>query len=203
MQKKQLPEVIVNGYAYPTIRPEVLSQTAPNLTFLSIFHYDLSEDGHLIDVNDSLLLSELSKYPVAPLMVITAISETDGFQKDIMANVLQSPELQANLISDIVRIIREKNLMGVDYDFEYVYPQYKEEYAALIAQTRKILNPMGYIVTATVAPKTSSDQQGLLYEGHDYRLIGKAANLVLVMTYEWGYTYGPRKVIKNTHYCFS
>ena len=42
-----------------------------------------------------------------------------------------------------------------------------------------------------LAPKTSADQRGLLYEGHNYRLLGEAADLVLLMTYEWGYTYGP------------
>ena len=34
-------------------------------------------------------------------------------------------------------------------------------------------------------------QPGLLYEGHDYARLGQAADYVLVMTYEWGYTYGP------------
>ena len=42
-----------------------------------------------------------------------------------------------------------------------------------------------------MAPKTSADQPGLLYEGKDYRALGMIANSVLVMTYEWGYTYGP------------
>ena len=44
---------------------------------------------------------------------------------------------------------------------------------------------------AAVAPKTSDTQSGVLYEGHDYAAIGKAVDQVLLMTYEWGYTYGP------------
>ena len=42
-----------------------------------------------------------------------------------------------------------------------------------------------------LAPKSSGDQPGLLYEGHDYPALGQAADAVLLMTYEWGYTYGP------------
>ena len=42
-----------------------------------------------------------------------------------------------------------------------------------------------------LAPKTSAGQRGLLYEGKDYRALGEAADHVLLMTYEWGYTYGP------------
>ena len=44
---------------------------------------------------------------------------------------------------------------------------------------------------AALAPKTRADQPGLLYEGHDYAAVGAAADAVLLMTYEWGYTYGP------------
>ncbi|MFA6949029.1 MAG: glycosyl hydrolase family 18 protein, partial [Eubacteriales bacterium] len=40
-------------------------------------------------------------------------------------------------------------------------------------------------------PKTSDDQPGLLYEGLDYKAIGEYADYTLLMTYEYGYTYGP------------
>ena len=42
-----------------------------------------------------------------------------------------------------------------------------------------------------MAPKIAADQPGTLYEGHDFAAIGAAVNQVLLMTYEWGYTYGP------------
>ena len=42
-----------------------------------------------------------------------------------------------------------------------------------------------------VPPKVSNEQRGLLVEGADYRLIGENADYVFLMTYEWGYTYGP------------
>ena len=42
-----------------------------------------------------------------------------------------------------------------------------------------------------LAPKTSTDQPGLLYQGHDYAGMGQAADYCLLMTYEWGYTFGP------------
>lgn len=191
MIKNLKREVIINGYAYPFIQPELLEQAAPNLTFISMFTYGIGEDGHLIDLDDQAVIEAVRPYQVAPLMVITSFSETEGFRSDLMASLLQSEEMQDILLADIVSTIQRKGLMGVDFDFEYIYPEYREAYANLIGRARQILNPMGYVVTATVAPKTSADQEGLLYEGHDYRLIGEAANLVLVMTYEWGYTFGP------------
>lgn len=56
-------------------------------------------------------------------------------------------------------------------------------------EVRTAINQLGYPVTVALAPKTSDDQPGLLYEGKDYALLGEAADEVLLMTYEWGYTY--------------
>ena len=44
---------------------------------------------------------------------------------------------------------------------------------------------------AALAPKTDTRQRGLLYEGHDYAAVSAAVDGVLLMTYEWGYTYQP------------
>ena len=53
------------------------------------------------------------------------------------------------------------------------------------------LNAEGWFTNVDLAPKTSANQPGLLYEAHNYARIGAVANTVLIMTYEWGYTYGP------------
>ena len=58
---------------------------------------------------------------------------------------------------------------------------------------RESLSPLGLPVFVALVPKTSADQRGDLYEGHDYRLLGEAADFVFLMTYEWGYTYQPKR----------
>lgn len=62
------------------------------------------------------------------------------------------------------------------------------EFVRIMTET---LNDSGYQVSVALAPKTSAEQQGVLYEGKDYKMLGQVANHVLLMTYEWGYTYGP------------
>ena len=46
------------------------------------------------------------------------------------------------------------------------------------------------MTSVALAPKVRADQTGVLYEGHDYAGMGRAADYCLLMTYEWGYTYG-------------
>ena len=73
-------------------------------------------------------------------------------------------------------------------DFEYILPEDRDQYTAFIQRLADRLTPQGYPVVTALAPKTSAQQEGLLYEGHDYAGIGAAASMVLLMTYEWGYT---------------
>ena len=52
------------------------------------------------------------------------------------------------------------------------------------------------MTSVALAPKVRADQTGVLYEGHDYAGMGRAADYCLLMTYEWGYTYG---AVSYTH----
>ena len=72
----------------------------------------------------------------------------------------------------------------MDIDFEFVPPEDAAAYAAFVRDVRARLEPAGYTVLVALAPKTSSGQRGLLYEAHDYRAMGAAADYVLLMTYE-------------------
>lgn len=177
-------DIFVNGYAYPSVSQEVLSEWLPSLTFVSCFSYGFAEDGHIIQLDDDALRAPAAEAGVKVLMVLTPVDETGMFSNNRAKALLENPAAQENLLKDIADNIEQKNMYGVDFDFEYVYPENREQYAKLIAEARRRLNPEGYIVTAALAPKTSADQQGLLYQGHDYELIGQAANLCLLMTYE-------------------
>ena len=85
----------------------------------------------------------------------------------------------------------EKGYRGLDIDFEYVRAEDGLAFAEFTGRVRRVLQVFGYPVLVALAPKTSPDQKGLLYEGIDYRLLGETADRVTLMTYEWGYTYGP------------
>ena len=74
-------------------------------------------------------------------------------------------------------------------DFEYVYGTDAAAYAQFVARLREALRPWGMPVIVALAPKVFAAQPGRLYEGHDYKLLSQAADFVLLMTYEWGYTY--------------
>lgn len=183
--------VETNGYAYPYVKDSILIQSLPYMTYLSPFTYGITETGGLVPLDDGKLISFAEDYSVMPLMHLSTLTEQGGFSNELASLVLNSPEIRENLIAEIKKTISEKGYGGIDIDFEFVFAEDAELYADFINQLRIELAPKGLKVFSALAPKTSDEQKGSLYEGHNYELIGAASDAVLLMTYEWGYTYGP------------
>lgn len=188
---KKLGTIEVNGYAFPNIDMTVLKKTLPYLTYLSIFSHEVKENGSLRPINDTPLIEEARKANVAPLLVITNLLEGKGFSSDLAHTILSNENLQNTLLNNVIQTLKDKNYYGLDIDFEYIYPKDKELYNNFIEKAVNKLNPLGYFVTTALAPKVSENQKGVLYEAHDYSFHGKLVSHVILMTYEWGYTFGP------------
>ncbi|MCG8502718.1 MAG: glycosyl hydrolase family 18 protein [Firmicutes bacterium] len=188
---RKLGTIEVNAYAFPTISMDVLKKTLPYLTYLSIFSYEVRPDGSLSTVDDEPLIQAAREANVAPLMVITNIEEGGSFDSDLVSTILNDEQVQETLINNVIETLEAKNYYGLDIDFEFIYPEDREKYNDFLRKVVERLEPLGYKVTTAVAPKTSADQPGLLYEAHDYPVHGALADHVIPMTYEWGYTYGP------------
>ncbi len=183
--------VIINGYAYPNISGEVLAAWLPDITYLLDFSYGITAEGGIVDLEDGVLRQAASDAGKQTLLVLTPFNEQGQFSNELASQVLRDETARAALAANIRDTVISKGMSGVDFDFEYVYAEDRDLYTALVRETAELLRPLGLTVTVALAPKTSADQPGLLYGGHDYRGMGEAADYALLMTYEWGYTYGP------------
>lgn len=180
-----------NGYVYPFVENYVLTETLPYLTSLSIFSYGFTMEGELIPIDDEALIAQTLEMGVNPILVLTPFSVYGSFNNELVHAVSTDPVVQENIINNLLVTVREKGYTGVDVDFEFIRAEDREPYAGFIRNLTTRMNAEGYTVSVALAPKVSADQPGLLYEGVDYALLGEIANSVLLMTYEWGYTYGP------------
>ena len=187
--------ILVNGYAYPTISDPTLALTLPSLTFISIFSYQVIEDGNITPLNDQRVIRAAKDSNTLPMLVLTNIGATGRFDSDLAHTILVNENVQDILISNLITTLRNKGYEGVDIDFEYVYPADKELYNAFLNKVTTRLHQEDFIITTALAPKVRADQPGILYEAHDYKIHGKLSDYVIIMTYEWGYTYGPPMAI--------
>jgi len=181
--------ISVNGYAYAFINRPLLVSTLPYLTNLSPFTYGITPTGGLVELEDEELIALAKAGGVAPLMHLSTLTEEGNFSSDLATLVLNNQNLQNTLIGNITTMLTDKGYNGLDVDFEFIPAKDAAPYAAFIRKLADTLNPLGFTVMTALAPKTSADQPGLLYQGHDYAALGAAANELLLMTYEWGYTY--------------
>ena len=188
---RPIGSIVTNGYAYPHIRRPTLQASLPYMTCLTPFTYGITAAGSLLPLQDGLLLSDAAAIGTTPLMHLSSITETGDFSNARSTLILTNPALQEPLIEEIIATVTEKGYRGVDVDFEFVPPEEREAYAAFVARLRERLAPLHLPVIVALAPKTYAGQKGLLYEAHDYALLGAAADFAFLMTYEWGYTYGP------------
>lgn len=183
----------VSGYAYPFIEEEVLRETLPWLTAIYVFSYGFTEEGELVPPisDDTRIIEESRQAGVRPVLTFTPLGADGRFNNNLVSALVGSRELQQKIIWELGRTMQAKWYEGLDIDFEYIRREDREAFAAFVGFATRVMNLFGYPVSVALAPKTSRDQPGLLYEGVDYRLLGMAANRVMLMTYEWGYTYGP------------
>lgn len=184
-------EMDVSGYAYSFIKEAVLEETLLYIDELLPFSYGYNKDGSLIAMNDDRLVSEADRFGRRKRMVITPLDRNERFNNQLVIRLLESSVIQDTLLANILNVMREKGYQALDIDFEFIPAPYREAYVAFIQKTTKILHDSGFEVSVAVPPKIADDQPGLLYEGIDYEGIGRAADTVFLMTYEWGYKYGP------------
>ncbi|MBO4980053.1 MAG: glycoside hydrolase family 18 protein [Clostridia bacterium] len=196
-----LPETVYSrqtesgGYVYANVSEEVLRRTLPYLIYLTIFTYGFREDGTLIDIDDERIVELARTYGVAPVMHLSSLSERGTFSTELSSRLLSDEALQGKVIDEVERVVRARRYEAIDVDFEYVDGQYAEAYVAFIRRLRERLAPLDIKVFVALAPKYNAEQEGLLYEGHDYAGMGEVADGVILMTYEWGYSRGEPQAV--------
>ena len=181
----------VGGYVYPFVQRTLLEQTMPFISGIMPFTYGFREDGSLLPLNDEEIISTAFRYSVSPVMHLSTLTENGNFSTALAEALFASPEAEARLTEELLATLRAKGYYALDVDFEFLGSKNASAYAAFLSRLRTRMNAEGFPVLAALAPKTSDEQAGSLYEGHNYAAIGEAVNSVLLMTYEWGYTYGP------------
>ena len=184
---------VANGYAYPYISPWVLRQTLPYLTGMFVFSYGFTVEGELLSPvpSDAWMLETAEEFGRNSILTLTPLGPDGRFSNNLIHGMLENEEGKERLMEELLAEMRRSSFSGVDVDFEYILAEDRDLFTGFLAELTRRMNAEGYRVSVALAPKTSADQPGLLYEGKDYRGLGEAANEVLLMTYEWGYKYGP------------
>ncbi|MDR0531221.1 MAG: LysM peptidoglycan-binding domain-containing protein [Oscillospiraceae bacterium] len=195
-QRIHLPRIhfgnfVVNGYCYPTIRDDVLTEDLRHLSMLSVFSCTVDAQGNLTPMtNDSRIIEQAKAAGVRPHLVLANLGP-NGFSPEIARSVLGSARLQDAVIQSVVALMKQKGYRGLDVDFENVPRDARENLTMFLSKARAAMQKERWLLTSAVPPLTRDNQTGILYEGFDFAAEGRYNDYVTLMTYEYGYQGGP------------
>lgn len=193
LPQTERPEILANAYLQPGDAAEdreVIRQTAPALTYFSIFEYRVTRTGELLAPNDAAALEQIRTTDARPMMVIANFEE-GNFSPEITRAIFTDQTVRNRLIENVVNTMRTKGFTALNIDFENLFPADRDRYSQFLREITARIHQEGWIVSTALAPKTSGTQVGSWYEGHDYGAHGTIVDFVIIMTYEWGWSGGP------------
>lgn len=163
---------------------------APYLTYLGPFSFQIQRDGTL---KEPLLnnFPQIAKQNNVTLMMAITNLENDQFSDELGRIVLTNMDIQNKLLDNIVKAAKKYGFRDIHFDMEYLRPQDREAYNQFLRKAKARFSKEGWLLSTALAPKTSAEQKGRWYEGHDYKAHGEIVDFVVIMTYEWGYSAGP------------
>lgn len=182
-----------NGYAYPFISRWVLDNMLSYISYMSVFSYGFTMDGDIIppELNDDFMIEIAVNKQTVPVLTLTPLGPDGKFNNELITSVVNNEEIKWKLIYELLNVMKVKGFQGVDIDFEFIKKEDRDKFTEFVNDVAVTMRNNSFFTTIALAPKTSSDQPGLLYEGKDYKALGEVTDGVLLMTYEWGYKYGP------------
>lgn len=184
----------VGGYAYPFISPWVLRETLPYLNLLNVFSYGFTPEGDLLPppLSDDAMLQQARSSNVPAALVLTPLGRDGNFSNYLISALLNNAPAQKKLFEQLQQVMTQKGYRELNIDFEYIPAADRDKFTDFIRMAKETLS---FPISVCLAPKNSPAQRGVLFDGKDYEAIGKIADRVLLMTYEWGYKYGPPQAV--------
>ncbi|TQR16585.1 LysM peptidoglycan-binding domain-containing protein [Psychrobacillus vulpis] len=165
-----------------------VEKASPNLTYMMPFAYEVLRDGSLTKMNWGRLPEVGKKHQVETAIVLTNI-ENGAFSDTLAHTIFTDKEVKQKVFEQSVAQAKEKGTTHIHTDFEYIAKEDRENYVNFLKELKEFAK--GFVISSSLAPKTSADQKGKWYEGFDYKAIGEVVDFVVIMTYEWGYSGGP------------
>ena len=185
-------EISTLGFLVPSGGSSILSildSLAEQLTYLAVVAYSFTAEGYAyIQIEDSAIVSHCKRLNITPLLMIRNFTGVD-FSAELAGHVLGNPTYRRNLILSIVNLTRQRGFGGVSIDFEFIPPPQRNDFNIFLRELKIALGEL--ILHVNVHAKTADLPTNRIVGAYDYAAIGNAADIVAVMTIDYGYPGGP------------
>lgn len=105
--------------------------------------------------------------------------------KNELHRLLSVPENRRRLVQNLVNHARQFRYDGINIDLEGVPYEDRNYFVVFLQELGRALNQDGRLLSVAVPARTKNS---LWHKGYDYAGIGQAADLVMVMAYDYNYS---------------
>jgi spore germination protein len=162
---------------------------APKLTYLAIVNYSFTSEGYAYaGVEDSAIIQRSKELNVIPLLVLQNTT-SEGFSKELAGTVLGNPVYRRNLTASLVNLSIQRGFGGISIDMEFIPPPQRENFNVFLRELKAAMGDL--ILHVNVHAKTEDIPTNPIIGAYDYKAIGEIADIVAVMTIDYGYPGGP------------
>ena len=188
----KLGETFTNGYAYPHIQRRELAAVLPYMSCLTPFTYGIDTQGGLLPLEDGVLLEEARRLGTGPLMHLSSLTEEGTFSSQRAAELLADPAARGRSHGTGRSHHGGQGVPGAGRGFR-VHPRRPRRRItpSLFGSCGSGWRPGAGLCWWPWPPRPTPGSPGFCTRPTTTPPWGAAADYVLLMTYEWGYTYGP------------
>lgn len=114
---------------------------------------------------------------------------TNSFDPDLTHEFLKDSLARERVIDELLKIVKENELDGINIDFENVYLKSKDDLVQFVRELTPVFHGENLVVSIDVTVKGGSENWSLFY---DRAALGEVVDYVALMTYDEHWAASPR-----------
>lgn len=151
---------------------------------IAFFWYSFDGTGKVTRPKVDMGIKEAAQKGGAKVYALVHNMNNMVFNPQLAHQVLANPQIRGNFINNLVDLTTKENWDGIALDIEKIPPADRNNYSALITDLQSALKVKDKILNISIPAKYQDDPNDLWHGAFDYAAIGKAADQVVLMTYE-------------------
>jgi spore germination protein len=129
-------------------------------------------------------------YGVAPVMMLTTLSQSMEEEIKVAHSILTSKENQNRLFDNVLSILKTKGYSGVSINTPYILPMDRGLYEDFVIDYANRLSNEGFKLYDTFSIRIFQLLSGTIFVGLDYSKISKEVDGFTLISYVFGYSEG-------------
>ena len=164
---------------------------------VSPWMYGLGGNGQVTldsGINAASLAADLSRLRARGLPIVPTVANVDAQGNWVyapVARVLHSPALAARQVAGIVALVEAHRYAGIDLDYENLQAADRQAFSAFVTGLAGALHARGKILSVALFAKASDAGYAPRNVAQDYAAIGKVADQVRLMGYDYHWDTSP------------